>query len=116
MAARHAEPVHLPTEAGALLEQARQANAGRAARTLTPRQDATMTQTLLALTAGQSLNEHANPGMATLLVLRGRIRLHAGDEAVEADESGWLPIPPQPHSVEALDDAVMLLTATTQAS
>lgn len=113
MAEHHAESVHLPTEADALLDQARNSSAGRAARTLTPGRNTAMTQTLLALTTGQSLGEHANPGMATLLVLRGRIRLRAGDQAVEAAESGWLPIPPQPHAVDALDDAVMLLTATT---
>ena len=36
-------------------------------------------QTLIALTAGQKLDEHENPGEATVHVLHGRVRLGAGD-------------------------------------
>ncbi len=36
-------------------------------------------QPLTALTAGQKLDEHENPGEATVHVLHGRVRLGAGD-------------------------------------
>lgn len=96
--------------ANEVLAEARQAGAGRAARTLTPGAGLPLTQTLLAMVEGVTLNEHENPGAATLHVLRGRIRLDAGTEVVELGEGDHTSIPPARHSVTSLSDAVALLT------
>ena len=45
----------------------------------TGRHEHALRQTVLALTAGSSLDEHENPGEATVQVLRGRVRLTAGE-------------------------------------
>lgn len=72
--------VNLTTAAAELLEEARAANAGRAGRTLTPGAGVPLKQTLLALLAGERLNDHDSPGTATLQVLRGAVRLTAGED------------------------------------
>ena len=67
-------------------EQARRAAAassGRSAETVYGGHEHALRQTVLALTAGSSLDEHENPGEATVQVLRGRVRLTAGDTAWE---------------------------------
>ena len=67
-------------------------------------------QTLIALTAGSGLAEHNSPGEATLQVLRGRVRLTAAGDSVEAEAGEFLVIPPQRHSLDAIDDSAVLLT------
>lgn len=67
-------------------------------------------QTVLALRAGSALAEHDSPGVATLLVLHGRVELVSGDEARVGEQDDLLVIPPARHSLRALDDAVVLLT------
>ena len=47
------------------------------------------------------------------MVLVGRLRLVAGDESWEGAAGDYLVIPPARHRVEALDDAVLLLTVVT---
>ncbi len=67
-------------------------------------------QTLMVFAAGSGLAEHAGPGEATLLVLRGRVTVHAGEESVDLDAGDLLEIPPRRHSVLAVTDAAVLLT------
>lgn len=110
MATTNTEPVDLDHVSAALLDRARRSDARRAAQTLTPGPGAAMTQTVLAVCAGQALNEHENPGMATLQLLQGRVRLLADGDAVEIAAGQWVPIPPTRHAVEVAEDAVMLLT------
>ena len=69
-----------------------------------------MRQTVIALAAGASLSEHDNPGEASIFVLHGRVRLDAGDEAWEARDHDLLDIPPERHSVAAVEDSAILLT------
>ena len=66
---------------------------------------------LMGILAGSGLAEHASPPAATLQVLRGRIRLHAGDAAEWFVGAGQVvAIPPERHAVDVLEDAVFLLT------
>ena len=57
---------------------ARATGSGRASVTVFGGREHDLRQTLIALTAGRALGEHEAPGEATLQVLSGRVRLHAG--------------------------------------
>lgn len=92
------------------LAAARTASSGRSAATLYGGQRHALRQTLIALTAGTRLDEHENPGEATLHVLHGRVRLEAGQSSWEAAAGDLLVIPDARHALEALDDAAVLLT------
>lgn len=93
-----------------LLEQARGLAAGRAARTLTPGAGAQLKQTMLALAAGQRLDEHQAPGPATLQVLVGEVVMKTGDSEIHLRQHHWAAIPPAAHDLRAATDAVVLLT------
>jgi quercetin dioxygenase-like cupin family protein len=67
-------------------------------------------QTLLALAAGAQLAEHESPGEATLLVLRGRVSLSAGDVVWDGRTGDLIALPPDRHSLDAHEDSVVLLT------
>jgi len=73
-------------------------------------------QTLVALAAGQALAEHDSPGESTLQVLRGRVRLTAGDEAWEGASGELVILPRTRHALEASEDSVVLLTVAKSAS
>ncbi|MCW2622980.1 MAG: Cupin 2 conserved barrel domain protein [Frankiales bacterium] len=83
---------------------------GRSAHTVYGGRDHGLRQTVIALAAGQVLEEHANPGEATVHVLQGRVRLCAGEAAWEGSAGDLLIIPEARHSLEALEAAVVLLT------
>jgi quercetin dioxygenase-like cupin family protein len=98
------------------LERAREASSGRSSTTVYGGHEHVLRQTVIALTAGTSLGEHNNPGEATLLVLQGRLRLRA-DEVVWDGRSGdMLLIPPARHALDAVEDAVVLLTVVKTAT
>jgi quercetin dioxygenase-like cupin family protein len=56
------------------------------------------------------LDEHENPGEATLHVLRGRVRLASGDVAWEGTPGDLLIVPDARHSLNAIEDSAVLLT------
>jgi quercetin dioxygenase-like cupin family protein len=58
------------------------ASSGRSAKTVFGGHEQVLRQTVIALASGRMLEEHDNPGEATLYVLRGRIRLATTD-------AGW---------------------------
>ena len=95
------------------LAVARATRSGRSAHTIHGGHEHALRQTVIALTAGSGLAEHNSPGEATLQVLRGRVRLTAGD-SVEASAGDLLTIPLQRHSLDALDDSAVLLTVALQ--
>ena len=86
------------------------ATSGRAARTVHGGHDHALRQTVIGMRAGTVLDEHENPGEATVHVLSGRVRLSAASGQWEAAEGELVVIPQERHSLEALEDAVVLLT------
>ena len=99
----------LDTLADELLADAATHGSLRAAHTLAHPVDG-LRQTVIALIGGQRLAEHESPGPASLMVLRGRVRLIAGDRTVELEARQICPIPNQRHGVEADEDSVLLLS------
>ncbi len=94
----------------ALLEAARASSARRAADTVYGGRDTLLRQTAMALLAGGELGEHASPPEATLQVLSGRVRLSGAGRSWEVAAGELLPIPPERHSLAALEDSVVLLS------
>lgn len=92
------------------LKVAAGASSGRSAHTVYGGHEHVLRQTLIALAAGFSLDEHDNPGEATLQVLQGRVRLSAGDLAWEGSPGDLLIVPQARHSLHALEDSAVLLT------
>jgi quercetin dioxygenase-like cupin family protein len=83
---------------------------GRSSTTVFGGHECVLRQTLTALQAGRTMSEHNNPGEATVFVLKGRIRLVAGDDAWDGRSGDLIIVPPVRHGVEAVEDSVMLLT------
>ena len=94
--------------------RARDSDAGRSAETVRGGHAHTLRQTLIALTAGINLGEHENPGEATVVVLSGRVRLGAAGDSWEGRRGDLLIIPPGRHDLQALEDAVVLLSVAKQ--
>lgn len=93
-----------------LRQTAASSGSGRAADTVHGGHEKALRQTVVALTAGQALAEHENPGEATVLVLDGRVRLVAGGDSWEGRRGDLLLVPPARHRLEATTDATVLLT------
>jgi quercetin dioxygenase-like cupin family protein len=91
-------------------ELAATATSGRSARTVWGGHEHVLRQTLIALTANSSMSEHENPGEATIQVITGRVRLDANGDQWEGRQGDLLFMPPDRHSLVALEDAVVLLT------
>jgi quercetin dioxygenase-like cupin family protein len=89
---------------------ARRSHAGRGGETVYGGHEHVLRQTVVALVAGQRLDEHENPGEATVHVLQGRVRMSAGDASWEGVGGDLLIVPAERHALEALEDAVVLLT------
>jgi len=98
----------------AQLAAARGSGSGRAAVTVHGGHEHDLRQTLIALVGGRTLGEHESPGEATLQVLSGRVRLSADGESWDGGAGDYLVIPPARHDLQALEDAVVLLTVATR--
>ena len=102
-------PVDVHALAAELLAKATHERSGRAGHTLPHPVDG-LRQTVIALRAGAELGEHESPGPASLLVIRGRVRLVAGPETVELSAHQISPIPNRRHGLHADEDSVVLLS------
>lgn len=101
----------LDTLAREHLEKARGSHASRSSETVFGGHQHAMRQTIVALLDGAQLDEHNNPGEATLYVLVGRVELTAGADSEQAERGEFLVIPDERHGLRALADSVVLLTA-----
>jgi quercetin dioxygenase-like cupin family protein len=104
------EALSLSTLGDEQVAAATAATAGRSAKSIYGGSGRVLRQTVLALASGHGLDDHESPGEATLLVLRGRIRLGSTTQAIEAAAGDYLVIPEERHNVAALEDSVLLLT------
>lgn len=104
----------LSTLAEEQLASAKAASSGRSAHTVYGGRGHALRQTLLALAAGRGLDEHESPGEATLLVLRGRVRLSAVSGTVDGIAGDHIAIPAERHSLSALEDSAVVLTVVTK--
>lgn len=93
------------------LDAARRAPSHRSARTVAGGHETTMRQTVLALCEGASLDEHENPGEATVLVLQGRVELASGTDRWQGRDGDLLLVPNARHGLTALTDSVVLLSS-----
>ena len=92
------------------LEVARASTSGRSATTVYGGHEHVLRQTLIAIVGGRKLDEHANPGEATVHVLHGRVTLSAGGDQWSGVAGDLLIVPDSMHSLEALEDSAVLLT------
>ena len=104
------DPVSLNELAEDHLRRAWEESSGRSAHTVYGGHDHRLRQTVIALLAGNSLEEHESPGEATLQRPAGRVRLVAGQTSQELEEGRLAPIPPTRHALETPEDSVVLLT------
>jgi quercetin dioxygenase-like cupin family protein len=102
-------PIDVHALADELLAKATGERSGRAGRTLPHPVDG-LRQTLIALRAGAELGEHESPGPASLLVIRGLVRVVADEETVELAAHQISPIPNRRHGLHADEDSVVLLS------
>ena len=92
------------------LEAALKASSGRSAHTLYGGHDHVLRQTLIALRAGTSLDEHENPGEATVQVLHGRVTLVTEDSSWNGSPGDLMVVPDARHALKANEDSAVLLT------
>ncbi len=69
---------------------------------------------LIALHAGAELKTHTAEGIISVQVIDGRMKFTADNRSVELDKGQMLALHKGiPHSVEAIDETIFLLTLTT---
>jgi quercetin dioxygenase-like cupin family protein len=104
----------LMTLADGLLRQALSVSSRRAVCRVDGGRPHLLYQSVIALARGQSFDGHDNPGEASVQVLRGRVRVIAGDDASDGSPGQLLIVPGVQHSLTALQDAVVLLTVAAR--
>ena len=92
------------------LAAATSGSSGRAAATVFGGHEKVLRQTVMGMAKGTVMAEHESPGDATVYVLSGRVRLIVGEDAWQARTGDLLIMPKARHSLEAEEDAAILLT------
>jgi quercetin dioxygenase-like cupin family protein len=99
----------LGAEAASLTAEARSSATGRSSKTLVKLPHLHLTVT--AVNAGTRIEEHQNHAPVAILGLVGTFRVEAGPQTVQLGAQQIVSLGAQvPHSVEALEDCVFLLT------
>lgn len=98
------------------LAVARDQPSGRHSVTLAGGREHDLRQTVIALTAGNSLHDHDSPGEATLIVLRGDVVFTTADDEKPLGEGDYMVIPAERHGLRAETDAAILLTVASRAN
>lgn len=93
------------------LDAARGSSAARSAQTVFGGHERALRQTIIALSADAWLDEHENPGEATVYVLSGRVELTAGSDRWQGRTGDLIIVPDASHALHALEDSAVLLTA-----
>lgn len=93
---------------------ARSASSGRSAHTIAGGHDRSLRQTLIAIVAGQRLDDHESNGEATVHVLEGRVQLVTAESACDGSAGDLIEVPDARHSLEAVEDSVVLLTVAVR--
>lgn len=106
------EKLSLDAVAREQAKRAAAASTGRSAETVYGGHEHALRQTVLALTAGSRLDEHENPGEATIQVLSGRVRLTAGPHEWDGRTGDLLTVPAARHALLAVEDSAILLTVS----
>jgi quercetin dioxygenase-like cupin family protein len=106
------EKISLTALARQHLETARSASSGRSAHTVYGGHEHSLRQTLMALTAGNSLDDHESPGEATLDVLHGRVRVTNSTSGWDGTPGDLIVLPRERHGLRAVEDSVVLLTVS----
>jgi quercetin dioxygenase-like cupin family protein len=104
------EKISLTALARHQLETARAASSGRSAHTVYGGHEHSLRQTLMALTAGSSMEDHESPGEATLQVLLGRVRVTNSSAGWDGSPGDHIVLPRTRHGLHALEDSAVLLT------
>jgi len=94
------------------LKLAKQAANGRSAETFYGGHERALRQTLIALAAGTVLKIQDGPDEATVQVQSGRIRLIVGQATWNGSPGDLLVVPAGQHSIEAVEDSVLVLTVS----
>ena len=76
-------------------------NGRNAADTVVGGHEKVLRRTVIGMLSGAEMGEHENPGEATLYVLKGSVRLIAGDEEWDARTGDLLLLPDARHSLLA---------------
>lgn len=98
------------------METASQASSGRSAATVYGGHEHVLRQTVIALQSGFVLDEHENPGEATIHVLKGRVSLISEGITWDGSAGDLLIVPQARHSLRALEDSAVLLTVAKLAT
>ncbi|WP_413455278.1 LuxR family transcriptional regulator [Glutamicibacter sp. FR1] len=96
--------------ARAQLRDAEHAGNGRAASTVFGGHEHTLRQTVIGIKAGTELQEHVNPGEATLLVLGGRVTVSSMGNQWEGRSQDLIVLPEGRLKISATEDSSVLLT------
>jgi quercetin dioxygenase-like cupin family protein len=94
-----------------LLAAARRSTASRSTETVLGGHAAAMRQSVIALSGGADLSEHVNPGQASVYVITGDVEIRAEGDDIRLSRGEYVEIPDVPHSLHAVTDAAILLTA-----
>src|SRR4051812_15359443 len=104
------EKISLTALARQHLETARAASSGRSSHTIYGGHEHSLRQTLMAMTAGSTLDDHENPGESTLQGLQGRVRVTNSSAGWDGAAGGHIILPRGRHGLHAVEDSVVLLT------